>query len=174
MTTVARDSINRRSRRFRRGRSLSFAAIIFDHWRDEMSNSDLIRKYFSAYENKDRKAVESLLTDDFVFTSPYDYRIDRETYFKRCWPYTEKSPTYGIEKLFEKGNEAFILYDCKTKNGGNSRNTEFFAIEGNKINKIKELEVYLPLPQRNQRNQRKQQSQKSMLRPNLESFRQLL
>jgi ketosteroid isomerase-like protein len=51
-----------------------------------MSNSDLIRKYFSAYENKDRKAVESLLTDDFVFTSPYDYRVDRETYFERCWP----------------------------------------------------------------------------------------
>ena len=25
-----------------------------------MSNSDLVRKYFSAYENKDRKAVESL------------------------------------------------------------------------------------------------------------------
>ena len=42
--------------------------------RDEMSNSDVIRKYFSAYENRDRKAVESLLTDDFVFTSPYDYR----------------------------------------------------------------------------------------------------
>ncbi len=39
-----------------------------------MSNSDVIRKYFSAYENRDRKAVESLLTDDFVFTSPYDYR----------------------------------------------------------------------------------------------------
>ena len=49
-----------------------------------MSNSDLIRKYFSAYENKDRKAVESLLSNDFVSTSPYDYRIDRETYFKRC------------------------------------------------------------------------------------------
>ena len=49
-----------------------------------MSNSGLIRKYFSAYENKDRKAVESLLSNEFVFTSPYDYRIDRETYFKRC------------------------------------------------------------------------------------------
>jgi hypothetical protein len=33
-----------------------------------MSNSDLIRKYFSAYENKDRKAIESLLSNDFVFT----------------------------------------------------------------------------------------------------------
>jgi len=48
-----------------------------------MFNSDLIGKYFSAYENKDRKAVDSLLSNDFVFTSPYDYRIDRETYFKR-------------------------------------------------------------------------------------------
>jgi ketosteroid isomerase-like protein len=49
-----------------------------------MPHSDLLRKYFSAFENKDRKAVESLLTNDFIFTSPYDYRIDRETYFKRC------------------------------------------------------------------------------------------
>jgi ketosteroid isomerase-like protein len=104
-----------------------------------MSHADLVRKYFSAYENKGRAAVESLLTNDFVFTSPYDYRIDRATYFKRCWPYSDKSPTYVIQKLFEKGNEAFILYDCKTKDGGSSRNTEFFTIEGSKI---KEIEVY--------------------------------
>jgi hypothetical protein len=83
--------------------------------------------------------VESLLSSDFVFTSRYDYRIDRETYFNRCWPYSEKSPTYSIKKLFENGNEAVILYDCKTKDGGSSRNTEFFTIEGNKI---KEVEVY--------------------------------
>jgi hypothetical protein len=31
-----------------------------------MSNSDLIRKYLCAYENKDRKTVESLLSNDFV------------------------------------------------------------------------------------------------------------
>jgi hypothetical protein len=70
-----------------------------------MSNSDVIRKYFSAYENKDRKAVESLLTGDFVFASPYDYGIDRETYFKRCWPYSEKSPTYDIGSCLKKGTK---------------------------------------------------------------------
>jgi ketosteroid isomerase-like protein len=105
-----------------------------------MSNSDLIRKYFSAYENKDCKAVESLLSNDFVFTSPYDYRIDRETYFKRCWPYSEQSPTDEIEKMLERDNETFILCDCKTKTGGRFRNTEFFTIEGGKI--IREVEVY--------------------------------
>jgi len=64
---------------------------------------------FPPAKTKDRNAVESLLTKDFIFTSPYDHRIDRETYFKRCWPYSEKSPMYGIEKVFEKGNEAFVL-----------------------------------------------------------------
>jgi ketosteroid isomerase-like protein len=80
-----------------------------------MSASDLIRKYFSAYENNDRKAVESLLTGDFVFTSPYDRRIDRETYFKRCWPYSEKSPTYGIEKLFEKATKPLSSTTARPK-----------------------------------------------------------
>jgi ketosteroid isomerase-like protein len=61
-----------------------------------MPPSELIRKYFSAYENKDRKAVESLLSNDFVFTAPYDNRIDRETYFKRCWPYGEKSQRMAL------------------------------------------------------------------------------
>jgi hypothetical protein len=41
--------------------------------------------------------------------------------------------------MLERDNEVFILYDCKIKNGGRSRNTEFFTIEGNKIKKV---EVY--------------------------------
>jgi len=39
------------------------------------------------------------LSNHFVFTSPCDHRIHRDTYFKRCWPYGEHSPTYEIEKL---------------------------------------------------------------------------
>jgi hypothetical protein len=84
------------------------------------------------------KGVESLLSNDFVFTGPHDYRIDRETYANGAG-YSEKCPIYGIEKLFEKGNEAFIPYDRKAKHGGSSRNTEFFTIKGNEIN---EIEVY--------------------------------
>jgi hypothetical protein len=55
------------------------------------------------------------LSNDFVFASLYDYRVDRETYFKRCWPYSEQSPTYEIEKMLERGNEAFILYGSKSR-----------------------------------------------------------
>jgi ketosteroid isomerase-like protein len=103
------------------------------------SPSDLIRKCFAAYESKDRKAIEELLSADFTFTSPLDDHIDRATYFKRCWPNSENIRVFRIEKLFEKGNEAFVRYEGERKDGATFRCTEFFRIEGNKI---KEVEVY--------------------------------
>jgi hypothetical protein len=93
----------------------------------------------SAYENKDRKAVESLLSNDFVFTSRTTIALTAKPISNAAGPIASSPPTYEIEKMLERDNEAFILYDCKTKNGGSSRNTEFFTIEGNKI---KEVEVY--------------------------------
>jgi hypothetical protein len=80
-----------------------------------MAHAETIRRYFSGYENGDRGAVEALLSDGFVFTSPYDYRIDRETYFKRCWPYSETSPRYGIEKVFEEGDEASFFIGARRR-----------------------------------------------------------
>ena len=38
---------------------------------------------FAAYMTNDRKIVEDSLADDFRFTSPYDDRIDKATYFER-------------------------------------------------------------------------------------------
>jgi hypothetical protein len=37
--------------------------------------SDLIRKYISAYETTSRKTIEGLLSNDFIFSSPFDDRI---------------------------------------------------------------------------------------------------
>src|SRR6266481_851518 len=44
------------------------------------------RASYLAYVNKDRAAIEALIADDFHFTSPLDNRLDRATYFERCWP----------------------------------------------------------------------------------------
>ena len=43
--------------------------------------SDLVRKYFSDFVSRDRKAVEELLTDNFTFHSPHDPQIGKTTYF---------------------------------------------------------------------------------------------
>jgi ketosteroid isomerase-like protein len=73
--------------------------------------SNLIRKYYSSYESKDRKSLEDLLSDDFTFSGPLDDHISRTTYFQRCWPNSETVSVFHIEKLFEKGNEAFVRYE---------------------------------------------------------------
>lgn len=105
----------------------------------EREKPDLIRKYYAAYEQKDRRAIEPLLTDDFAFTSPQDDHIDRASYFNRCWPNCERIRAFHIEKLCEHGNEAFVLYEIEPQVGGKIRNTEFFRIQENKI---REVEVY--------------------------------
>lgn len=100
---------------------------------------DIVRQCFTAYEKKDRSLIEPLLADDFTFTSPYDDHIDRVTYFKRCWPNSEKIESFHIEKLFDKGSEAFVRYELLLKTGGKFRNTEFFRVRDGKI---VEVDVY--------------------------------
>lgn len=107
------------------------------------SVSDLVRHYFAAYRSQDRKFVEANLRDDFTFTSPYDDRLDRKTYFERCWPNSERIRKLHIEKIFEQGDEAFVLYACELTSGASFRNVEFFALEGGKL---KRVEVYFGDP----------------------------
>lgn len=100
---------------------------------------DLVRRYYGAYQSKDRQAIERLLTDDFTFTSPLDDHIDRQRYFERCWPTSETSPAFTIEKLFEQGNEALVRYKAELNSGKVFRNTELLRFDGNKI---AEVDVY--------------------------------
>jgi ketosteroid isomerase-like protein len=99
----------------------------------------IIRAVFAAYMANDRKAVEDALAEDFRFTSPYDDRIDKATYFARCWRDTGWIERHELEKIFVEGNGAFVTYNCVARSGKNFRNTEFFAFEGDKIRSI---EVY--------------------------------
>ena len=109
--------------------------------------SDLVRRYFAAYETKDREAIAGLLADDFTFTSPYDDHIDLKTYFERCWPNSANMRSFRVVKLFEQGDEAFILYEGQFKGSEIFRNTEFFRTEGDRINAV---EVYFGSPTRSQ------------------------
>lgn len=49
---------------------------------------ELVRRYYQAYEDDDRPAIEELLHRGFTFTSPNpdDDQIDRAMYFERRWP----------------------------------------------------------------------------------------
>jgi ketosteroid isomerase-like protein len=99
----------------------------------------LISACFAAYENKDRAALENLLADDFTFSSPVDDRIDRDRYFKRCWPFSQRVKEFRIEKILGDDEEAFVRYEAVTTNGSAFRNIETFTIEAGKI---RHVEVY--------------------------------
>jgi len=104
----------------------------------EKNNSveETIRNCFRAYEIKDRSILEKLLSDNFTFSSPQDDFINKETYFIRCWPFSEVVKTITIEKLFVEGNEAFVRYEAMQKDGKSFRNTEFFIVEKGKIRSV--------------------------------------
>jgi len=98
--------------------------------------AEIIRTLFAAYLSNDRKAVEGAFTDDFHFTSPYDDKIDKATYFVRCWRVTDWIERHELERILVEGDEAFVTYRCVAKGGKSFRNTEFFSFEGDKIKRI--------------------------------------
>ena len=101
-----------------------------------VNKSELIRALFAAYMSNDRKAVEDSFTDDFTFTSPYDDRIDKASYFERCWRVSDWIERQQLEKIFVEGDEAFVTCEVVAKDGKRFRNTEFFRFDGDKIRSI--------------------------------------
>ena len=98
--------------------------------------AEIIRALFAAYRSNDRKAVEDSFTEDFRFTSPYDDRIDKATYFARCWKSSDWIERQDLERILVEGDAAFVTYQCTARDGKSFRNTEFFVFEGDKIRRI--------------------------------------
>jgi ketosteroid isomerase-like protein len=103
------------------------------------STAGIIRALFAAYRANDREAVENSLTDDFTFTSPWDDRIGKATYFERCWRDSGWIERQALETILVEGDEAFVTYEVWAKDGKRFRNTEFFRFEGMRI---KSIDVY--------------------------------
>jgi ketosteroid isomerase-like protein len=99
----------------------------------------IARASYDAYVRKDRAAIEALIADDFHFTSPLDNRIDRTSYFARCWPNSETIAAFDYVRLVGNGDEVLVTYQGRSKDGHRFRNTEVLTIRDAKI---VEVEVY--------------------------------
>lgn len=99
----------------------------------------LVWACFAAYASKDREAIEVLLADDFHFTSPLDNRIDRATYFERCWPNSEQIDGFDLVAAVPAGNRVFVIYEARNKGGKRFRNTEVCLFQDQQV---VEVEVY--------------------------------
>jgi ketosteroid isomerase-like protein len=99
----------------------------------------IVRKAYQAYVAKDRAMIEAVIADDFHFTSPLDNRIDRRTYFDRCWKNSEMITGFDFINLVRDGERVFVTYEGQSKSGRPFRNTEILTVKGGKI---AEVEVY--------------------------------
>src|SRR5919198_6345388 len=97
------------------------------------------RASYLAYAGKNREAIEALIADDFHFTSPLDNRIDRQTYFERCWPTNEMVSGLDFVHVVPDGNRVFVTYEGRRTDGNRFRNTEILTVRDGRI---VDVEVY--------------------------------
>ena len=105
----------------------------------EVDPISIARKSYQAYADKDRAAIESVIADDFHFTSPLDNRLDRKTYFERCWPNSETIADFKFINLVADNEHVFVTYEGRGTSGKRFRNTEILTVRNGKIS---DAEVY--------------------------------
>lgn len=91
------------------------------------SNQDVVRGALQAYVVKDREAIEQLIAEDFHFSSPLDNRIDRDTYFRLCWPNSGNMEDFKIVRMATDGDAVLVTY-IGTVSGRRFRNTEVHTV----------------------------------------------
>lgn len=100
------------------------------------SLAETVRRYYRAYETNDRQEIEALLTPDFHFSSPLDDRIDRATYFEKCWPNSERIRSFDIKRVCERDGEVFVQYELHPISGDSFQNAELLIGDGNLIREV--------------------------------------
>jgi ketosteroid isomerase-like protein len=101
-------------------------------------SDETIRKWYAAWEQKDWHPVDLLLADDFTFSSAAgDDHISKSAFKAQCWQtqinFIER---FDLQRVFGSGNEAFVMYVCRTKNGKSFRNVEYLRLKDDKVEAI--------------------------------------
>ncbi len=101
-------------------------------------SDETIRKYYAAWEQKDWHRIDILLADNFTFTSANDDdHINKSAFKSRCWEsQIDFIDGFDLQRVIGNGNEAFVMYVCRTKNGKTLRNVEYFRLRDNKVEAI--------------------------------------
>jgi ketosteroid isomerase-like protein len=102
-------------------------------------NVAIVRAAYEAYVTKDRAALEDVLAEDFHFTSPLDNRLDRATYFRRCWPNSTLIERFDFIHLVTDADRVLVTYEARNTDGRRFRNTEVHTVRDGQI---VDVEVY--------------------------------
>ncbi|MGB7601668.1 MAG: nuclear transport factor 2 family protein [Candidatus Sulfotelmatobacter sp.] len=100
-----------------------------------LTNEEIVRKWYAAWEQKDWGPVDSLLADNFTFSSAAgDDHISKSAFKEQCWK-TQINfiKHFDLERVSTGADDAFVKYLCHTTNGKSFRNVEYLRIKNGKL-----------------------------------------
>ena len=103
-----------------------------------LTNEDIVRKWYGAWETKDLGTFDALLADNFTFTSAAgDDHISKSAFKKQCWDtQVDFIGKFDLERLTTGADDAFVKYLCHTRNGKSFRNVEYLRIRNGQLESI--------------------------------------
>ena len=103
-----------------------------------LTNEEIIRKWYAAWEKKDLGTFDSMLADNFTFSSAGgDDHISKSTFKTRCWEtQIDFIGHFDLERVTTGPEDAFVKYLCHTKNGKSFRNVEYLRIKNGQLESI--------------------------------------
>jgi ketosteroid isomerase-like protein len=104
----------------------------------DLTNEEIIRKWYAAWEKKDLGTFNMLLADNFTFTSAAgDDHISKSTFKTQCWDtQVDFIGHFDLERISTGTDDAFVKYLCHTKNGKSFRNVEYLRIKDGRLESI--------------------------------------
>lgn len=103
-----------------------------------LTNQELVRKWYAGWERKDWGPLDDMLADNFTFSSAAgDDHISKSTFKTRCWEtQIDFIKHFDLERVTTGPGDAFVKYLCHTKDGKVFRNVEYLQIKGGKLESI--------------------------------------
>jgi len=99
-----------------------------------MTNCDTVRAAFEAYLAQDRVTAEHMYAADFMFTSPQDDHIDKDTFLERCFPTANRLNSQTLLHVVElPDGDVFVLYEYELKTGDQHRNVELITVRDEQL-----------------------------------------
>ncbi|MFK0295343.1 nuclear transport factor 2 family protein [Streptomyces sp. NPDC090442] len=95
---------------------------------------DVVRACFAAYRAQDRPAMERLLAEEFVFTSPQDDHLDRAAFLDVCFPTAHR---FRSQELLDAvpfdDDQVFVRYAYELTTGERHRNVEVMTVRDGRL-----------------------------------------
>jgi ketosteroid isomerase-like protein len=103
-----------------------------------LTNEEVVRKWYAAWEKKDWSPLDAMLADTFTFSSAAgDDHITKSTFKTRCWAtQIDYIGHFELERVAADAEDAFVKYLCHTKDGKSFRNVEYLRIKNGKLQSI--------------------------------------